>query len=70
MASRTVTVAGVVTTIVVTDSAGNTVTLAVTQNPTTGTTMTYASSGNVQQDANQMIAQLMLMLSTGLVPSS
>lgn len=70
MASRTITTVGSVTTIVVTDVAGNTVTLAVTQNPTTGTTMTYTSSGNVEQDANQMVAQLMLLLSTGLIPTS
>lgn len=70
MASRTITVSGNTTTVVVTDVAGNTVTLAMTSNPTTGVTMTYTSSGNVEQDANQMVAQLMLLMSTGLVPTS
>ena len=68
MASQTKSVSGNTTTYVITDVEGSTVTVAATSNPGTGITTTYTSSGNVHQDASQMLTTLMQLISTNLLP--
>lgn len=68
MAGQTKTTSGAVTTYVITDVQGNTVTTAVTQTAGAGTTCTFSSTGNVHQDAQQMMMTLMQLVSTGLLP--
>jgi hypothetical protein len=68
MATQTKTVSGNTTTYVITDLEGATVTVALTQGYGSGRTCTFASSGNVHQDGQQMLVTLMQMVSTGLTP--
>jgi hypothetical protein len=68
MASQTSSVSGSVTTYTITDMENSTITVAVTQNPTVGVTATFTSSGAVHGDAMSMLAQLMLLVATGIVP--
>lgn len=68
MATKTKTVVGLVTTYVVTDFKGNTVTLAVTQNPGSGNAATFTSTGGFLNDGMQHLAHLLQQLSTGLTP--
>lgn len=68
MATKTKTVVGLVTTYVVTDFLGGTVTLAVTQNPGSGNACTFTSTGSVHNDGLQHLAHLLQQLSTGLTP--
>ena len=66
--SQTKTVSGNVTTYVITDTEGSTVTVAVTQTYGGGITMTFASSGGLHQDGAQQLTTLMQLVSTGLLP--
>jgi hypothetical protein len=68
MATQTKSVSGNTTTYVITDTYGSTVTVALTQGYGSGRTCTFASSGNVHQDAQQALVTLMQMVSTGLTP--
>ena len=66
--SQTKTVSGNVTTYVITDTEGSSVTVALTQTFGGGRTCTFTSSGNVHQDGQQQLVTLMQMVSTGLTP--
>jgi hypothetical protein len=66
--AMTKTVAGAVTTYVITDTRGSTATVAVTQGLGAGITCTFASSGTVRPDGQQQLTNLMTMVSTGLIP--
>jgi hypothetical protein len=68
MASMTKSVAGAVSTYVITDVKGSTITVAVTQGIGAGITATFASSGTVRPDGQQYLANFMQMVSTGLLP--
>ena len=68
MATQTKTVSGNVTTYVITDLEGATVTVALTQGYGSGRTCTFSSSGNVHQDGQQTLTTLMQLISTGLTP--
>lgn len=68
MAALTKSISGAVTTYVITDQEGSTATLAVTTGPVTGNTIVYSSSGGLHYDGQNMMAQLLLQLATGLVP--
>lgn len=66
--SQTKTVSGSVTTYVITDTEGNTVTVAATQTYGGGMTTTFASSGGLHTDGQQQLTTLMQLVSTGLLP--
>jgi hypothetical protein len=68
MATQTKTTSGNVTTYVITDAEGNTVTVALTQTFGGGRTLTFVSSGGLHQDGQLQLTTLMQMLSTGLTP--
>lgn len=57
-----------ITTYVITDSEGNTVTVVLTQTYGGGRLLTFASSGGLHQDGQQTLTTLMQLLSTGLTP--
>lgn len=69
MASMTQSTSGNVTTFVITDSANNTVTMAATYNALTGVSVVFSSSGGLHADGLQAMAQALLQIATGLVPS-
>jgi hypothetical protein len=60
-------VSGNTTTYTITDTTGASATVAVTQNSTVGNTIVYAGAA-VHGDAVNQMAQLSLLLATGLVP--
>lgn len=66
--AQTKTVSGNVTTYVITDAEGSTVTVALTQTFGGGRLCTFSSSGGVHQDGQQQLTTLMQMVSTGLTP--
>lgn len=66
--ATTKTVSGNVTTYVVTDVEGSSVTVVATQTYGGGRTLTFSSSGNFHVDGQLQLANLMQMLSTGLTP--
>ncbi len=66
--SQTKTVSGNVTTYVITDTEGSTVTVTATQLFGGGLTTTYASSGGLHQDGAQQLTTLLQLVSTGLLP--
>lgn len=69
MATQTKTTTGnSITTYVITDLEGSTVTVVLTQGYGSGRTLTFASSGGLHQDGQQMLTTLMQLLSTGLTP--
>lgn len=68
MAAQTKTVSGNTTTYVITDMLGSTVSIAATTTPVQGVTCTFSSSGSFHEDGSQMLAQLMLLLATNLLP--
>lgn len=68
MATRTSTTVNNVTTYVITDVEGNTVTVVLTNSYGAGRTCTFSSSGNVHQDGQQALTTLMQLVSTGLTP--
>ncbi len=59
MASITKSVSGSVSTFVITDINASTLTLAVTNNATTGLTTTFSSSGGVSHDGMRMLWNLL-----------
>lgn len=65
MAGQAKTVSGNVTTYVITDTQGSTVTVAVTTSVGAGTTCTFSSSGNVHQDGHALLANLMQIIAAG-----
>jgi hypothetical protein len=66
--SQTKTTSGQVTTYVITDTEGSTVTVVLTNLIGGGRVCTFSSSGNVHQDGQQQLTTLMQMISTGLTP--
>jgi hypothetical protein len=67
-AGQTKTVSGNVTTYVITDSEGSTVTVALTQTYGGGQTITFSSVGGLHTDGQLLLTTLLQLLSTGLVP--
>ena len=69
MATQTKTTTGNnITTYVITDLEGNTVTVVLTQTYGGGRLCTFASSGGLHQDGQQTLTTLMQLISTGLTP--
>ena len=68
MAAQTKSVSGSVTTYVITDNEGSTCTVVATQNPTTGLTTTFSSSGGLHSDGMAFLSTLMLLTQTGIAP--
>lgn len=69
MATQTKTTTGNnITTYVITDAEGSTVTVVLTDSFGAGRTTTFASSGGLHQDGQQTLTTLMQLLSTGLTP--
>lgn len=67
MAAVTKSVSGSVTTYVITDNEGDTLTIAVTA-ATTGNTAVFTSSGGLHYDGQAAASNLILQLQTGLLP--
>ena len=68
MAAQTKSTSGNTTTYTITDMTGSTVTVVATTTPVQGVTTTFSSSGGLHEDGMQMLAQLMLLLATNLLP--
>lgn len=68
MASMTRTDSGDDVTYVITDLAGSTVTVTVTQTPVAGNTVVFSSSGGLHADGLAMLQILTQLLTTGLLP--
>ena len=66
--SQTKTVSGNTTTYVITDTEGNSVTVAALQTYGGGRTLTFSSSGGLHVDGQLQLTTLMQLLSTGLTP--
>ena len=66
--AQTKSVSGNVTTYVITDTEGSTVTVALTNTFGGGRTTVFTSSGGLHQDGQQQLVTLMQMISTGLTP--
>ena len=66
--AQTKTSSGNVTTYVITDTEGSSVTVVLTNLIGGGRVLTFSSSGNLHQDGQQLLSTLMQMLSTGLTP--
>lgn len=66
--TQTVVVTGATTTYVITDTEGNTVTVAALQTYGGGRTLTFSSSGGLHVDGQAQLSTLMQLLSTGLTP--
>jgi pyruvate/2-oxoacid:ferredoxin oxidoreductase alpha subunit len=69
MASITSSTSGNVTTYVITDTEGSTVTPVLNNLIGGGRVMTFTSSGNLHNDGQLLLTTLMQMLSTGLTPT-
>lgn len=67
MASQSKTSSGNNTVYTITDEVGGTATFTQTKTPGYAVTVSYAG-GPLLPDGNQMAAQLMLLLATGLTP--
>jgi hypothetical protein len=65
---QTKTVVGNITTYVISDAEGNSVTVAATQTYGGGRTLTFSSSGGLHVDGQLLLATLMQLLSTNLSP--
>jgi hypothetical protein len=68
MATLARSVSGTNITYLITDVEGSSTSVIAATAGTVGTTLTFTSSGGLHQDGQQMLAQLMLQLSTGLLP--
>lgn len=68
MAGMTKSVSGSTTTYTITDVEGASIAVAVTQSFGAGTTLTSTTTGNLHQDGQLMLANLMQMVSTNLLP--
>jgi len=67
--AQTKTVSGNVTTYVITDTEGNSVTVvANASNPGAGRTLTFSSNGGLHVDGQLQLTTLMQLLSTNLTP--
>jgi len=66
--AQTKTVSGQVTTYVITDVEGASVTVVATQSYGGGRTLTFSSSGNLHVDGQLQLTTLLQLLSTGLSP--
>jgi hypothetical protein len=66
--AQTKTVSGNVTTYVITDVEGSSVTVTATQSYGAGRTLTFSSSGGLHVDGQLILTTLMQQLSTGLSP--
>jgi hypothetical protein len=66
--AQTKTVSGNVTTYVITDTEGSSLTIAATQTYGGGRTLVFTSSGGLHVDGQQLLTTLMQLLSTGLSP--
>lgn len=66
--AQTKTTSGQVTTYVITDTEGSSVTVVLTNLIGGGRVCTFSSSGNLHQDGQQLLSTLMLQISTGLTP--
>ena len=66
--AQTKTVSGNVTTYVITDVEGASVTVVATQSFGAGRTITVTTSGNLHVDGQLQLTTLMQLLSTGLTP--
>lgn len=66
--AQTKTTSGNVTTYVITDTEGSTVTVVLTQTYGGGRLCTFASAGGLHQDGQQQLVTLMQLISTGLTP--
>ena len=66
--AQTKTVSGNVTTYVITDVEGASVTLVATQSFGAGRTITITTSGNFHVDGQLQLANLLQLISTGLTP--
>jgi len=67
-AGQTKTVSGNVTTYVITDAEGSTVTVALTETYGGGRTITLTSAGGLHADGQLLLTTLMQLISTGLTP--
>lgn len=70
MASVTKSISGSATTYVITDVAGNTLTIVSTAGAVTGNTTTFATSAGVHDDALALAFNLMNQLQTGVEPGA
>lgn len=68
MATMTRTDSGSVSTYVITDMSGNTLTVAATVNTVTGNTVTFTSSGGLMPDGLAMLWFIIGALTTGIIP--
>lgn len=68
--SRVATSNGNVTTYVITDTEGSTVTVVLTNLIGGGRVCTFSSSGNLHPDGQLQLTTLMQMVSTNLTPGS
>lgn len=66
--AQTKTVSGNTTTYIITDTEGNSVTVALLQTYGGGRLCTFSSSGGLHQDGQQQLTTLMQLISTGLTP--
>jgi hypothetical protein len=66
--AQTKSVSGNTTTYVITDTEGNSVTIAALQTFGGGRTLTFSSSGGLHVDGQAQVTTLMQLLSTGLTP--
>jgi hypothetical protein len=66
--AQTRTVSGNTTTYVITDTEGNSVTVAALQTYGGGRTLTFSSAGGLHVDGQQQLTTLMQLLSTNLSP--
>lgn len=66
--AQTKTTSGNITTYVITDTEGNSVTVVLNNLIGGGRILTFSSAGGLHQDGQQQLTTLMQMLSTGLTP--
>lgn len=66
--SQTKTSSGNITTYVITDTEGSSVTVVLNNLVGGGRVCTFSSAGNLHQDGQQQLTTLMQMISTGLTP--
>lgn len=68
MAKQTKSTSGNTSTYIITDQENNTITVAATLNPGSGMSTVFTSSGGLLNDGMAMLAQLLLLISTNLLP--
>lgn len=70
MATMTKSTSGNVNTYVITDMAGSTLTIVATNNPVTGVSVTFTSSGGLHLDGLATLEPAIQLLETGLLPEA